>query len=67
MGCSLVGWSDNFDMTFPWHYDNHCNDGVHYGRQPTRLVWLDGKIGHQYFVDLMLVSGLFLGASLRRV
>ncbi|CAN6328363.1 unnamed protein product [Urochloa humidicola] len=44
----------NFDMTFPWHYDNRCNDGVHYGRAPARMVWRDGKIGHQYFVDLML-------------
>jgi hypothetical protein len=41
-------------MTFPWHYDNRCNDGVHYGRAPAKRVWRDGKIGHQYFVDLML-------------
>jgi hypothetical protein len=53
-GVLTGGVVDNFDITFPWHYDNHCNDGVHYGRQPARLVWLDGKIGHQYFVDLML-------------
>nr|GMD77368.1 uncharacterized protein LOC109175663 [Ipomoea batatas] len=45
---------DDFDMTFPWHYDNRCNDGVHYGRAPAKLVWRDGQIGHQYFVDLML-------------
>ncbi|XP_019180524.1 PREDICTED: uncharacterized protein LOC109175663 [Ipomoea nil] len=45
---------DDFDMTYPWHYDNRCNDGVHYGRAPAKLVWRDGQIGHQYFVDLML-------------
>lgn len=53
-GVLTGGVIDNFDMTFPWHYDNRCNDGVHYGRTPARLVWRDGKIGHQYFVDLML-------------
>ncbi|KAK3135678.1 hypothetical protein QOZ80_5BG0422080 [Eleusine coracana subsp. coracana] len=53
-GVLTGGVIDNFDMTFPWHYDNRCNDGVHYGRAPARLVWRDGKIGHQYFVDLML-------------
>nr|XP_009758626.1 PREDICTED: uncharacterized protein LOC104211286 [Nicotiana sylvestris] len=45
---------DDFDMTYPWHYDNRCNDGVHYGRAPAKLKWRDGQIGHQYFVDLML-------------
>ncbi|EPS66992.1 hypothetical protein M569_07783 [Genlisea aurea] len=45
---------DGFDMTFPWHYDNRCNDGVHYGRPPSKTRWRDGGIGHQYFVDLML-------------
>jgi hypothetical protein len=45
---------DHFDMTYPWHYDNRCNDGVHYGRAPAKLRWRDGEIGHQYFVDLML-------------
>ncbi|XP_051126101.1 uncharacterized protein LOC127248014 [Andrographis paniculata] len=45
---------DGFDMTFPWHYDNRCNDGIHYGRAPWKMRWKDGKIGHQYFVDLML-------------
>ncbi|XP_065863433.1 uncharacterized protein [Euphorbia lathyris] len=49
---------DNFDMTFPWHYDNRCNDGVHYGRAPAKMKWRDGEIGHQYFVDLMLVHVL---------
>ncbi|KAF8765717.1 hypothetical protein HU200_008220 [Digitaria exilis] len=53
-GVLTGGVIDNFDMTFPWHYDNRCNDGVHYGRAPARLMWRDGKIGHQYFVDLML-------------
>ncbi|CAL4900592.1 unnamed protein product [Urochloa decumbens] len=53
-GVLTGGVIDNFDMTFPWHYDNRCNDGVHYGRAPARMVWRDGKIGHQYFVDLML-------------
>ncbi|CAA0834770.1 Unknown protein [Striga hermonthica] len=45
---------DGFDMTYPWHYDNRANDGVHYGRAPLKMKWRDGKIGHQYFVDLML-------------
>ncbi|KAE8704577.1 SNARE associated Golgi protein family isoform 1 [Hibiscus syriacus] len=45
---------DNFDMTYSWHYDNRCNDGVHYGRAPLKMKWIDGEIGHQYFVDLML-------------
>ncbi|CAN4112742.1 unnamed protein product [Withania somnifera] len=45
---------DDFDMTYPWHYDNRCNDGVHYGRSPAKLKWRDGQIGHQYFVDVML-------------
>jgi hypothetical protein len=53
-GVLTGGVIDNFDMTFPWHYDNRCNDGVHYGRAPAKRVWRDGKIGHQYFVDLML-------------
>uniref|UniRef100_A0A0A9DY71 Uncharacterized protein n=1 Tax=Arundo donax TaxID=35708 RepID=A0A0A9DY71_ARUDO len=53
-GVLTGGVIDNFDMTYPWHYNNRCNDGVHYGRAPARLVWRDGKIGHQYFVDLML-------------
>ncbi|GFY85177.1 hypothetical protein Acr_03g0019510 [Actinidia rufa] len=52
---AVVGWVvDHFDMTFPWHYDNRCNDGVHYGRAPAKARWRDGGIGHQYFVDLML-------------
>lgn len=45
---------DHFDMTFPWHFDNRCNDGVHYGRAPANARWRDGEFGHQYFVDLML-------------
>ncbi|XP_061991244.1 uncharacterized protein LOC133709491 [Rosa rugosa] len=50
----LTGVIDNFDMTFPWHFDNRCNDGVHYGRAPAKAKWRDGLIGHHYFVDLML-------------
>ncbi|VVA31307.1 PREDICTED: ZEAMMB73_Zm00001d019724 [Prunus dulcis] len=50
----LSGVIDNFDMTFPWHFDNRCNDGVHYGRLPAKMKWRDGMIGHHYFVDLML-------------
>lgn len=46
---------DAFDLTFPWHYDLNCSDGVHYGREPSKTVWKDVQIGHQYFVDLMLV------------
>ncbi|XP_076913718.1 uncharacterized protein LOC143572434 [Bidens hawaiensis] len=49
---------DHFDMTYPWHYDNRCNDGVHYGRAPAKMRWRDGEIGHQYFVDLMLCQVL---------
>ncbi|XP_050218635.1 uncharacterized protein LOC126669260 [Mercurialis annua] len=55
----LSGVIDNFDMTYPWHYDNRCNDGVHYGRAPAKMKWRDGEIGHQYFVDLMLAHVLF--------
>lgn len=50
----VSGVIDNFDMTNPWHFDNRCNDGVHYGRAPLKMKWRDGQIGHQYFVDLML-------------
>ncbi|XP_010548780.1 PREDICTED: uncharacterized protein LOC104820105 [Tarenaya hassleriana] len=35
-----------------------CNDGVHYGRAPAKMRWRDGEVGHQYFVDLMLVHVL---------
>lgn len=45
---------DDFDLTYPWHFDNRCSDGVHYGRAPAKLQWRDGQIGHHYFVDLML-------------
>ncbi|XP_068660665.1 uncharacterized protein [Aristolochia californica] len=55
----MDGVVDNFDMTYPWHFDNRCNDGVHYGRGPAKLPWKDGLIGHQYFVDLMLAHVLF--------
>ncbi|KAL5782512.1 hypothetical protein ACOSP7_007541 [Xanthoceras sorbifolium] len=54
----VSGVIDNFDMTNPWHYDNRCNDGVHYGRAPLKMKWRDGEIGHQYFVDLMLAHVL---------
>ncbi|KAK6913870.1 hypothetical protein RJ641_021191 [Dillenia turbinata] len=50
----VSGFIDDFDMTFSWHFDNRCNDGVHYGRAPAKMRWRDGQIGHQYFVDLML-------------
>ncbi|KAK9725426.1 hypothetical protein RND81_05G142500 [Saponaria officinalis] len=50
----VTGVIDDFDMTWPWHFDNRCNDGVHYGRFPAKMKWRDGQIGHQYFVDLML-------------
>ncbi|XP_010524790.1 PREDICTED: uncharacterized protein LOC104802744 [Tarenaya hassleriana] len=56
---------DNFDMTYPWHYDNRCNDGVHYGRAPAKMRWRDGEIGHQYFVDLMLVHVLMNALCVR--
>ncbi|KAJ4722366.1 Cytochrome P450 family protein [Melia azedarach] len=54
----ISGVIDDFDMTFPWHFDNRCNDGVHYGRAPLKMRWRDGQIGHQYFVDLMLAHVL---------
>lgn len=54
----VSGVIDNFDLTFPWHFDNRCNDGVHYGRAPVKMRWRDGQIGHQYFVDLMLAHVL---------
>jgi hypothetical protein len=54
----VSGVIDNFDMTFPWHFDNRCSDGVHYGRAPAKMKWRDGEIGHQYFVDLMLAHVL---------
>ncbi|KAG4960168.1 hypothetical protein JHK82_036854 [Glycine max] len=54
----ITGVIDDFDMTFSWHFDNRCNDGVHYGRAPAKMKWRDGKIGHQYFVDLMLAHVL---------
>ncbi|KAL5157621.1 hypothetical protein HKD37_15G042287 [Glycine soja] len=54
----ITGVIDDFDMTFPWHFDNRCNDGVHYGRAPAKMKWRDGEIGHQYFVDLMLAHVL---------
>ncbi|OIW19769.1 hypothetical protein TanjilG_27308 [Lupinus angustifolius] len=54
----ISGVIDNFDMTFPWHFDNRCNDGVHYGRAPIKMKWRDGQIGHQYFVDIMLAHVL---------
>ncbi|KAL2922030.1 Polygalacturonase ADPG2 [Bienertia sinuspersici] len=50
----VTGVIDDFDMTWAWHFDNRCNDGVHYGRFPSKMKWRDGQIGHQYFVDLML-------------
>ncbi|MQL89871.1 hypothetical protein Taro_022451 [Colocasia esculenta] len=57
-GLLTGGVVDEFDMTFPWHWDNRCNDGVHYGRAPAKARWRDGQIGHQYFVDLMLAHVL---------
>ncbi|CAN6872177.1 unnamed protein product [Brassica oleracea] len=61
----VSGVVDNFDMTYPWHYDNRCNDGVHYGRAPAKMRWRDGDIGHQYFVDLMLVHVLLNALCVR--
>ncbi|KAJ1405626.1 Immunoglobulin-like fold [Sesbania bispinosa] len=61
----VSGVIDNFDMTFPWHFDNRCNDGVHYGRAPAKMKWRDGQIGHQYFVDIMLAHVLLNALSAR--
>ncbi|KAH6776943.1 cytochrome P450 family protein [Perilla frutescens var. frutescens] len=58
---------DDFDMTYPWHFDNRCNDGVHYGRAPLKAKWRDGQIGHQYFVDLMLGHVLINALCVRSV
>lgn len=58
---------DAFDLTFPWHYDLNHTDGVHYGREPSKTPWpwrpphahsTATQVGHQYFVDLMLVHTL---------
>ncbi|KAG0583456.1 hypothetical protein KC19_3G137400 [Ceratodon purpureus] len=39
---------DEFDMSFPFHFDNNYSDGGHYGRAP-------GDHGnYYYFVDVML-------------
>ncbi|KAK4775717.1 hypothetical protein SAY87_023678 [Trapa incisa] len=61
----ISGIIDNFDLTFPWHFNNRCSDGVHYGRAPLKKLWWDGEIGHQYFVDLML-SHILLNALCSR-
>ncbi|MCO5606938.1 hypothetical protein L7F22_061129 [Adiantum nelumboides] len=53
----LWGVVDGFDLTYPWHFDNNCSDGVHYGKPPSASSWY-GQLGHQYFVDLMLVHTL---------
>ncbi|EFJ30366.1 hypothetical protein SELMODRAFT_89928 [Selaginella moellendorffii] len=45
---------DDYDITFPWHYDFCCSDGAHFGQPPALKNWFD-RIGHFYFVDLMLV------------
>ncbi|KAD3067575.1 hypothetical protein E3N88_35455 [Mikania micrantha] len=53
---------DHFDMTYPWHYDNRCNDGVHYRRAPAKMRWRDGGIVTQQkfkFVDLEREMGRF--------
>ncbi|KAJ8451974.1 hypothetical protein Cgig2_016555 [Carnegiea gigantea] len=50
----ITGIIDYFDMTWAWHFDRTSNDGMHYGRFPSKSKWKDGQIEHQYFVDLML-------------
>lgn len=32
-------WVDEFDMTFPEHYDNQCNDNMHYGWKQVKERW----------------------------
>ncbi|XP_024520474.1 uncharacterized protein LOC9659984 [Selaginella moellendorffii] len=54
---------DNFDMTFPWHYNHDCSDGTHYGVEPSLSPWMD-RVGHFNFVDLMLVHVLLTGICL---
>ncbi|OAE25947.1 hypothetical protein AXG93_1712s1260 [Marchantia polymorpha subsp. ruderalis] len=49
---------DAYDMTFPWHFDNQCSDGGHYGRPPALNSWLGIRTGHHYFVDVMLAHVL---------
>ena len=46
---------DAFDLTFPWHFDNACSDGHHYGSPPGAQRWPWFEKPHQYFVDVMLV------------
>ncbi|XP_002983520.2 uncharacterized protein LOC9654915 [Selaginella moellendorffii] len=48
---------DDYDMTFPWHYDFCCSDGGHYGIKPALAPWFD-RVGHFYFVDVMLAHVL---------
>lgn len=52
---------DGFDMTFPFHYNNDCSDGGHYGRAPGVNLppWYGSP--HWYFVDVMLAH-IFLNA-----
>lgn len=52
------GFIDEFDMTFPWHWDNAWSDGGHYGRPP----WHRNKGGRlvraAHVVDVMLIHVL---------
>ncbi|KAL2654044.1 hypothetical protein R1flu_022172 [Riccia fluitans] len=53
-GAEVLKIVDEFDMSFPFHYDRLYSDGQHYGRIPNYYYWIPG--GHHYFVDLMLVN-----------
>ncbi|KAL3684344.1 hypothetical protein R1sor_002366 [Riccia sorocarpa] len=57
-GSDVLMTVDEYDMTFPWHFDNQCSDGGHYGRPPSRNSWVGAENGHQYFIDLMLAHVL---------
>ncbi|KAL2654047.1 hypothetical protein R1flu_022175 [Riccia fluitans] len=57
-GSDVLMTVDEYDMTFPWHFDNECSDGGHYGRPPSLHSWAGAEKGHQYFVDLMLAHTL---------
>ncbi|KAJ6323479.1 hypothetical protein OIU76_010898 [Salix suchowensis] len=48
----VTGVIDDFDMTFPWHFDNRCNDGVHYGRGPAKMKWRDVRRTAASFAEL---------------
>ncbi|CAM6083749.1 unnamed protein product [Calypogeia fissa] len=49
-----IKFIDTFDLTFPFHYNNECSDGGHYGRPPGSNENPWWGYPHWYFVDIML-------------